>query len=223
MDEFDFKEEKTHKPSKFGAAIWNCASILFFFAALAAAAFFVLLFLNPQSEFNPFPPPDATAQPSATATLLVSETPTPTPTATLEPPTATSTPDEPGGFFGIQEGSPAALDSTVFHPELACNFMGVAGQAFGLDSAPIADLRVQITGTLNGEAVDKTGLTGAATQYGSGQYYEVQLAATPIASDNTLQIVLLDAVGQPISAAFTFSTTASCQENLLLINFSEQP
>jgi len=115
------------------------------------------------------------------------------------------------------------VDSTVFHPELGCNFMGVAGQAFGANGAPIADLQVQISGTLAGQPVDKTGLTGAATQYGAGSYYEVQLANQPIASDSTLQITLFADSGQPMSDPFAFSTTASCQQNLLFINFVEQP
>ncbi|MCL5429372.1 MAG: hypothetical protein M1347_06200 [Chloroflexi bacterium] len=224
MDEFDFKEEKTKKPRRFGAALWNCGSLVFFLGALAAAAFFILLFLNPFSEFNPFPPAPATEIPSSTPTLAdATNTPTETATATPEPSTATPTVDEAGGFFQIQEGSPAAIDSTVFHPELACNFMGVAGQAFSLDATPITGLQVHVAGTLDDQPVDKIGLTGAAPQYGSGAYYEIQLANQPIASENALQITLLNASGAPISDPFSFSTTASCQENLLLINFSEMP
>src|SRR3989304_4580193 len=145
-DEFDFKKEKGPKKTfRFGSALWNCASLFLLLSTLAAAAFIALLFLNPQSELNPFPPQEATA----------TQSPTPTP-----PPTAT--PDELGSFFEIQEGSPSAVDSTVFHPELGCNFMGVAGQAFGANGAPIADLQVQVRGTLAGPPVDKTGLPGAA-------------------------------------------------------------
>jgi len=229
MDEFDFKKEKGPKKTfRFGSALWNCASLFLLLSTLAAAAFIALLFLNPQSELNPFPPQQATATQAPTltptATEAVTSTPTSSPTASAtptQPPTAT--PDELGSFFEIQEGSPSAVDSTVFHPELGCNFMGVAGQAFGVNGAPIADLQVQISGTLDGQPVDKTGLTGAATQYGAGSYYEVQLANQPIASDSTLQITLFADSGQPISDPFTFSTTVSCQQNLLFINFVEQP
>src|SRR3972149_3667128 len=129
MDEFDFKKEKGPKKTfRFGSALWNCASLFLLLSTLAAAAFIALLFLNPHSELNPFPPQQAT-----------------------HPPTAT--PDELGSFFEIQEGSPSAVDSTVFHPELGCNFMGVAGQAFGVNGAPIADLQGQIRGTLDGQPV----------------------------------------------------------------------
>lgn len=227
MDEFDFKEEKTKKGFRFGSALLNCGSLFLFLGALVVGALFVLLFLNPQSELNPFPPSATTATQAATniptATAEITSSPTETPTATAEPPTLTPTVDEVGGFFEVQAGSPSRLDSSVFHPELGCDFMGVAGQAFNLDGAPIADLSVHVSGALGTENVDKIGLTGAATQYGSGEYYEIQLANQPVASDSTMQVTLLGAAGQAISDAFSFSTTASCQENLLMINFVEQP
>ncbi len=221
MDEFDFKDEKPSKPGrKFGSALWNLGSIVALISTLCAGGYFTQIFLDPQSGLNPLPPATTAAAelPTATLELLATETPTQTPTSTSEP---TATP-EPLSSFGIQEGSPVALDSSVFHPELACNFMGVAGQVFGLDDAPITGMRVQVTGTLNGEPVDKIGLTGAATQYGPGAYYEIQLGNAPVASE-TLHIVLLNEQGQPISETTAFSTYGSCQQNLILINFKEQP
>lgn len=216
MDEFDFKEVKARKPGKLGAAVWNCGSLFFFLGAIAAVAFIILLFLNPFSEFNPFPPIPPTDVPTNTPAASATETPTPT----LEP-TATPTIEETGSLFQIQEGSPVAMDSTIFHPELACNFSGVAGQAFGANGTPISGLQVHVTGTLGDQTIDKIGLTGAATQYGSGAYYEIQLASQAIASSNTLHITLLDAGGGPISEQFDFSTSADCQESLVMINFSE--
>lgn len=220
MDEFDFKDEKPSKPPrKFGAAVWNLGSIIALISTLCAGGYFTQIFLDPQSGLNPLPPATTAAAelPTATLELLVSETATAT--ATAEPPTATP---EPVSSFRIQEGSPAALDSSVFHPELGCSFSGVAGQVFGLDDAPITGIRVQVSGTLSGEPVDKIGLTGAATQYGPGAYYEIQLGDTPVASE-TLHIVLINEQGQPISEATAFSTFDNCQQNLIFINFKELP
>jgi hypothetical protein len=225
MDEFDFKEEKTGQPKfKFGSAVLNLGSLIALISTLCAGGYFIQIFLDPQSSLNPLPPATtAVAElPTATLELLFTDTPIQTPTATLEPPTATPTP-EPVVSFDIQDGSPAALDSSVFHPELACNFIGVTGQVFGLDDAPITGLQIHVTGTLNGEAVDKIGLTGAATQYGPGAYYEIQLGNTPVASDNTLQIVLLNEQGLSVSTATAFTTYANCQQNLILINFKALP
>lgn len=224
MDEFDFKQEKpAGKPRKFGSALLNLGSVITLLATLCSGAYFTQIFLDPQSDLNPLPP--ATSAPTAAPTqtsILPSAEPslesTMAATATVEP-TATV----PAISYAIQDGSPAALDAAVFRPELACNFLGVFGQAFGLDDAPITGLRVQISGTLNGEAVDKLGLTGAASQYGSGAYYEIQLANAPVASENTLSIVLLNEAGETISSPTAFSTSGECSQNLILINFKQQP
>ncbi len=224
MDEFDFKEEKVSGSKfKFGSALLNLGSLIALISTLCAGGYFTQIFLDPQSSLNPLPPATTAAPELPTSTLesLLTDTPTQTVTATAEPLTATPTP-ELVITFGIQDGTPAALDSSTFHPELGCNFMGIAGQAFGLDDTPITGWHVQVTGTLNGEAMNKIGLTGAATQYGAGGY-EIQLGNTPVASDNTLQIVLLNEQGQPVSATTAFTTYASCQQNLILINFKARP
>lgn len=216
MDEFDFKEVKAKSPRGFGAAIWNCGSLFFFLGAIAAAAFIVLLFLNPFSPLNPLPPVTSTEIPTSTPTLAAV---TETPTATLEP-TATATVEVVSVNYQLQEGSPVYLEASLFHPELGCTFAGVAGQVFGPDGSPVTNLQIHVTGTLDDQPIDKIGKTGAATQYGAGEYYEVQLGNQPIASENTLLIAVLDSSGNPISDGIPFNTSASCQENLVLINFS---
>lgn len=219
LDEFDFKDEKPKKQFKIGSAMWNVASLFTLLATLCAGGWFTQIFLDPQSGLNPLPPVATAALtqvvlPSATNESAATET------ATSEPPTAT--PEAAVNSFQIQEGSPVALDSSVFHPELGCNFLGVAGQVFDVNGMPVNGLRIHVTGTLAGNAVSELGVTGAATQYGTGSYYEIQLADAPTVSEGTLQIAVLDANDQPISPRVTFSTTDSCQQNLILINFSEQ-
>ncbi len=224
MDEFDFKEEKPSGPKrKFGSAVLNVGSLLALLASLCSGGFFLQLFLDPESEWNPLPPVTATIAPTQTSVL---------PTATLEPtaaatadPTATPEPSPTVQplIYNLQDGSPAYLDAALFRPEQACSFMGVFGQVFGLDDVPLTGVRVQVIGTLNGEAVDKLGLTGAATQYGSGAYYEIQLGNAPLASENTLQIVLLNESGEPLSSPVAFSTRGECNQNLTLINFKQTP
>ena len=216
LDEFDFREEEAKQPGGFGPAFLNLASLITLLASLCAGGYATQIFLDPQSSLNPFPPA-ATSIPSGTPEAPTVE---PTATFTLEPsPTA----DETGGFFQIQSGSPIALDSSIFYPELGCDFLGIHGQVFGLDFAPIANLRVRVTGTLSGQPIDAVGLTGAATQYGSGAYYEIRLGDTPIASSGELQIVVENDAGANVSTPVSFSTFDSCQQNLIQINFSEQP
>lgn len=222
MDEFDFKEEKPRKPKgKFGSAVLNVGSLLTLLASLCSGGYFLQLFLDPESEWNPLPPVTATIAATQTSVL---------PTGTLEPtaeaqPSATPEPSPTVQplIYNLQDGSPAYLDATLFRPEQACNFMGVFGQVFGLDDVPLTGVRVQVVGTLNNEAVDKLGLTGAATQYGAGAYYEIQLGNAPLASENALQIVLLNENGEPLSSSTAFSTRGECNQNLILINFKQIP
>lgn len=224
MDEFDFKEEKPRQPKrKFGSAVLNVGSLLTLLATLCSGGFLLQLFLDPNSEWNPLPPATATIAATQTS-VLPTQTLPPTAAATAQP---TATP-EPSAtvqplIYNLQDGSPAYLDATLFRPEQGCGFMGVFGQVFGLNDAPLTGVRVQVFGTLNGAAVDKLGLTGAATQYGSGAYYEIQLGNTPLASENTLQIVLLNENGEVLSSPVAFSTRGECNQNLILINFKQIP
>ncbi|MQC26601.1 MAG: hypothetical protein DWG76_04015 [Chloroflexi bacterium] len=235
MDEFDFLEEKApRKRFRLGAALMNLITLGIVTATLAAGGLFTYIFYDPFSAYNPFPPVAVTEEPTATdaAPLPTEEAEaSPTATATSTPtavPSATTIPSVtptyvPGSRYGIQNGSPAALDGSVFYPNRGCNFMAVAGQAFGLNDAPIAGLSVQVTGTLGSATVNKIGVTGAATAYGNGSYYEIELANAPIASDDTLSIGLVDGEGKSISTPLTFDTNASCSQNLILINFKAQP
>jgi len=242
MDEFDFIEPKPKKKNfiqRFVLAIINLMTFGVVLTTLAAGAYFVFVFLNPFSEFNILPPVQAAqaAEPTATQEVAVLEEPTATlePTATEEPtatsePTATDIPTTPtvtptrvpGSYYEIQEGSPAYLDSSVFHPDLECNFLGLAGQVFGLDDAPIPGVFVQVTGDLEGESIEKVGLTGTATHYGNGSYYEIQLSETP-SDTQGLSVVLITEDGEQISDPFIFNTKSACDSNLVLINFKAQP
>ncbi|MBX3003337.1 MAG: hypothetical protein KF821_05860 [Anaerolineales bacterium] len=224
MDEFDFKEEKPKGSTRtLSSALLNLGSLVALLATLCSGGFFWEIFNNPDSDWNPLPPLTATVAPSSTAEL---------PTATLQPtlaptlaPSATPQPSAtlPALIYQLQEGSPAYLEAALFRPEQACNFLGVFGLVFGLDDSSRPGIRVQVSGTLNGQPVDKLGLTGAAMQYGAGAYYEIQLADKALASDNSLQIVLLNEAGLPLSAPVSFSTRSECNQNLIMINFREQP
>ncbi len=237
MDEFDFIEPKPKKRFRLFSAFANMLTFGVVLSTLAVVAYFVFIFLYPFSPYNPLPPVAQAEEPTATVELVATEEPTATleptateePTATLEP-TATEIPNTPtvtptrapGSYYEIQEGSPAYLDSSVFHPDLECNFLGVAGQAFGLDDSPIPGVYVQVSGDLEGENIEMVALTGAATHYGSGSYYEIQLSDTPSDTEG-LDVILLDADGEAISDAFSFNTSSACDENLVLINFKALP
>jgi hypothetical protein len=250
MDAFDFAEEKPRRqraPLNLAAIVWNLGTLYFLLMTLALIGLSVLLFLNPQASFNPYPPP--TLPPLATipgptqtpirapTSTFAPDVPTPTfigaPTGTppiVPTPTniggITITPTNPGGGgsfpFSIQSGSPQYLPSTIYHPELGCNFLGVGGQAFDGNSAAVVGLGVEVKGTLSGTTIELVTLTGAATQYGPGGY-EVKLEDEPVASEGSLTIQLKDLEGVPLSAQIPITTFDDCNQNVTLINFSQSP
>jgi len=97
MDNFDMQTEK-RSPNPI---LWNIATIVVLIGTLALGILFLNVFINPDSNLNPFPPrpaptllqfPTATITPlhlpatwTPSPTIQPSETPTPRPTYTLEP------------------------------------------------------------------------------------------------------------------------------------------
>lgn len=156
------------------------------------------------------PTPTYTALPSATATLI------PTPTAA---PSATPTAFAPQ--YHLQEGSPAYL-SNFAHPNQGCGWMGVAGQVFGVDEKPVANLVVIVEGVLAGETLDLLGVAGANTDYGPGGY-EIILAKEALASSRALSVRLHALDGSPLSEAVLIDTFADCARNLVVINWIAAP
>jgi len=163
-------------------------------------------------------PPTSTPAPDMTSTPApVEATPTAESTAILETPTIT--PTLPAMPYSLR-GTPVAVSSTIIHPDLACNWNGVGGQAFDMQGAPIVGLTIQLGGSLAGEPVNLLSLTGTAVQYGPAGY-EFSLGDKPAASNSTLWVQLLDQAGLPLSAKVYFDTFDDCSKNLVLINFRQ--
>jgi hypothetical protein len=120
----------------------------------------------------------------------------------------------------LQEGTPALLQNFA-HPELACQWQGVAGQVLAADGAPVLNVVVLITGMINDQPVERVGLTGSYLAYGEGGY-EIELTRQPVKSSGQLAIQLFDLNDQPLSDPVLFDTSADCGENLALINFVAQ-
>lgn len=156
--------------------------------------------------------------PTATATLT-EPTATPLPSATPLPavePSFTPTPT-PAYPYDIQLGSPRMMPD-LRSAERGCQWMGVAGQVFDADGMPVEGVVVGINGELGGNPVSGVGLSGLAADYGPGGY-EVFLAETPLASSGTLWAQVFNPEWEPLSPAYSFSTSADCAENLILLNF----
>jgi hypothetical protein len=246
MDAFDYREE--NKANGCSTIVWNLLTILALLSVVCVSFWFVAVFTNPSSAFNPFPPPTLPAVlslPTSTPTSLIvmpatwtptnspmpSLTNTPEPTFTLPPTptpfTFTPTPllDTPipigGTYFEVRQGSPKAIPN-IYHPELACNWMGVGGQAVDMSNTPVTGLIIRLGGTLPGVTIPEhmMSLTGVALNYGRAGY-EFKLADKPIASRKSLWVQLLDQAGVPISEKIFFDTYDSCDMNLIIIDFKQ--
>jgi hypothetical protein len=221
--------------------------VLTLIGILCIAGVFVLIYTNPYSAYNPFPPPTMPPPmqlPSATPTDVVYELPptwtptttfTPTDTQTPEPsatlfdtptpititpsPTASATPP-PGGYpFEVRTGNPKAIPN-IYHPELGCNWMGVGGQVLDLSNAPVIGLIIRLGGGLPGVDIPENmiSLTGLALSYGRSGY-EFKLADKPINSRGTLWLQLLSQAGGPLSEKVPFYTYDNCEQNLIIVDF----
>jgi len=220
----------------------NFLTLVTLIGILLLGGFFLLVYLNPTSPINPFPPPSLPAvlvldtptsipeviPPTATLETTVME-PTNTPveaTAVLAP---TNTPipvvETPTVFYSnypfALQSLPVSFPSTVFHPESGCDWMGVAGQVFDLSGRPVIGLVVRLGGSLAGKSIDITTLTGSASQWYGESGYEFVLGNVPIDSTGSLWVQLYDQGNIPISERIKFDTFSNCQQNLVLVNFKQ--
>ncbi|MDH3942895.1 MAG: hypothetical protein OEV06_02220, partial [Anaerolineae bacterium] len=157
-EEVEVVQKKRKKPRPklkldFSSAFWNLGTLYFVLSTICVSTFFILIWLQPYGGINPWQPPLPTLPPEAT---LPQPTPTeftgppatptflPTATITFLPtptevvfgtPTPTSENDSEFAYQ-LQAGNPINLSSAIYHPDLACAFIGIGGQAIDLNSAP---------------------------------------------------------------------------------------
>lgn len=150
--------------------------------------------------------PSKTATETATLTVTITRTPTRTPTSSAA--------------FIPQANNPLYAQNFA-HPELGCNWMGIAGQVFDRSGKPLVNVVLVVEGVLNGVAVNGVGLTGANSAYGPGGY-EIQLASSLISSTGSLRITLYNLNGIALSDSILFNTYADCGKALVILNFVQR-
>lgn len=238
QEEID-ERQKRRAQKKHKDVIWNSLTTIFVTASVAAIAYFLFLFVNPSTSLNPYPAPTrpallqlATSTPTIVS-LPATWTPAPISTATPEPTHAitetpasdvTSTPMVSSGqYIFAPKSEPVAMENTVFHPSMDCNWQGVAGQVWDIQGRPFTNLVVHLKGYYNGKNIDQTTLTGGAAGWigESGYEFVLELGSAPIDTTGMLTIQLEDNSYIPISDKVTFNTYASCDKNLILINFQQ--
>ena len=206
-------------------------------ASLMLGGLIAFLFMDPQSEVNPYPPPTLPAisvlatpsdtpeppapglEPTLAAVEPVLPVATPVPPAATEIPAATATPVVTEKFPYVLQAGTVGYTSQFTHPELACKWLGVAGSVFDAAGNPVSDLLVHVEGP-DGFWMDDP--TGNHAEYGASGF-EVTLPRAPFDSRGQYRVILQDLMGRNLSAAVALDTFADCEKNLLLVNFSAAP
>lgn len=238
---YDYDDVPQAKP-KSRLDIWDMLSILALLLTACVGVYFLLIFLFPNSGFNPYPPGARNASPTPTITPIqldatwtptplpfFTETPTLVPTLTLEPsatlvslvtpsftPSPTKTPKRPFS------ATVTYIDSTIIHPDLACNWQGVGGTVVDANNADITGVVIRIVGFYNGKSKSEPTVTGVAPAYGKSGY-EFFLGTVPILSKGELSVQILDQAGLPLSDPITIDTFNDCSKNLVLVRFKKNP
>jgi hypothetical protein len=224
--------------------VWNILTIVVLALTGCIVVYFGLIFLNPQSSLNPLrpggslfvaPPPTNTPEPiklqptwTASPTLEMTPTSTPRPTFTpiftdtpfsLVPPTRTprptNTPKAPFTATSIR-----TVESTLIHPDLGCNWAGIGGTVDDEKGSPVIGMVVVLRGFLDGSSVEQQNLSGINKEYGSSGF-EFVIGNTPIASNKTLYVQLVDLNNIPLSDKIELTTSADCSKNLVLVRFKK--
>jgi len=224
--------------------VWNILTAIFIIASIFAVGYFAILFSDPATSLNPYPPPTLPVLiqlPTSTPTLVelpATWTPTATATLTATPlPPATDTPvvidlttlqaspsiPSPTGssskYLFIAQGGPIARPNTDFHPDLDCHWQGIAGTVKTVQGTDLIQYKVELQGTYNGKSIETTTLSGAASLWYGPSGYEFSLGNTPIDSIGQLTVQLEDQSGLALSDKIVLNTYSDCNKNLILVNF----
>ncbi|MEP7135399.1 MAG: hypothetical protein ABI904_10750 [Chloroflexota bacterium] len=243
---FDGKPSRARSSGGGGAAMnmWDMLSIVALIATACLVGYFALIFLNPDSSLN-FLRPGAVVSgpqgPTATPTLLQLEatwTPSPTlavtPSNTLPPtwtpiptntpfslvpptktPKPTSTPKAPFSAASITQ-----QDSTLYHPDLTCNWAGIGGAVVDAKNSPVIGMVIVLRGSLDNKLIEQQTVSGINPEYGPSGF-EFKLGDAPIKTDKTLYIQLVDQSGLPLSDKIYISTSSECTKNLVLVRLKK--
>jgi len=242
-DDFNF-DGKPARARGGGAAmqIWDMLSILVLVITVCLVGYFALIFFNPNSSWNPLRPGafgpktptlsptplqlEATWTPSPTLEMTPTNTPRPTFTPfftdtpfSLVPPTKTakptSTPKAPFTAASITQ-----QDSTLYHPDLACNWAGIGGAVVDANNSPVIGMVVVMRGSLDNKLIEQQTVSGINKEYGPSGF-EFVLGNAPIKTDKTLYIQLVDQSNIPLSDQIYFSTSSECTKNLVLVRLKK--
>lgn len=241
-DDFDFDGPQSRRSTR-PMQMWDILSILVLILVVCLVGYFAMIFVNPASSLNILPPggglfgnppPTATVTPlqlqptwTASPTIEVTPSDTPRPTITpiptntsfsLVPPTKTPKPSPtPKAPFSA---SVTNVESTIIHPDLACNWAGIGGTVVDANNSPVIGIVVVLRGTLNGSTMEQQTVSGINKEYGPSGF-EFVLGNAPVASNKTLFVQLVDQQNIPLSDPVQITTFTECNKNLVMVRFKK--
>jgi hypothetical protein len=243
MSNYNYNYDDTPQKPRSRMDIWDMLSVLVLIITGCMGVFFALIYIAPESGFNPYPPSAANASPTPTITPIkldatwtptlppiVTETQTLLPTLTLEPsatllslvtpsdtPTPTKAPKRPFS------ATVTYIDSTIIHPDLACNWQGVGGTVVDTNNGPILGVVIRLTGFYNSKSKDEVTVSGTTQAYNNPASFEFFLGTVPISSKEQLFVQLLDQAGLPLSDVVPVDTVNDCAKNVAVVRFKKNP
>jgi hypothetical protein len=158
------------------------------------------------------PPSPAPTIPTNTATPTVTNTPTNTPTP--RPPGPTSTPLPTRALFPFTKSdiSPFYLQNRA--NSAGCQWTGIAGVVLDLNRNPVAAGNFVVH--VWGGGIDERQSVGGAPAYGPSGW-EQFIFDSPVSRQYNVQLESIN--GTVISQVYQVQTRATCEENLLQIDF----
>ena len=165
--------------------------------------------LTPTITFTPTPTPTFTNTPRPTRTPTKTRTPTRTPKPSATGPTPTRVGDFP---FKVQPNTPQ-LTTNFANPGLGCNYQGIAGQTFGMNSEPLTGIQVVISSAIG---FNQTTISGSNPAFGQAGW-QVQVDTKP--NNMVYTVELRTAQGVPVSDKVPVGFPGACDRNLAVINF----
>lgn len=170
---------------------------------------------TPQPSNTPAPtrtPTPIPTFPTRTPTPTPTNTPTLTPTPTPTGPTPTPKPTRSAFPFTKSDISPFYLQNSA--NSAGCDWLGIAGEVLDLTGNPVPVGRYVVH--VWGEGVDTKVIAGSAPAY-SDSGWEVFLFNAPVVREYNVQLESEN--GTAVSQLYRVQTKASCNENLVRLDF----
>lgn len=198
-------------PARQRARRYNRISLLALLGSIAIGALYALIWADPFTPINPFPPEVVVVYVTAT------------PQASL-PAAAQNTASESAPAAADGSAFPFVASDVLYTPnanERGCEYASIAGSVTDLNGEALSAYRVRISGP---DGLEETVFTGAARTFGPGSY-ELPLGNLPIAADYTVQLfspaTSSAPSGLPLSELISVPTRADCEGAVAIINFQQ--